>query len=180
MYDEDEMFEDIDEEEEDTFPDEADYDEGEADNYPERTYAEPEERLESFLDDPWPRMAFILIVIGLGLVILTPNAIWSTWYLYLITTYGLIVLAGVASIISIGVYRNAEGSRLRWGGITNLLVVLISGAVGVADAVSIVTTGSSILVGSSTPLLALCVVIILFSMYTLWLIQRTFTADAST
>jgi hypothetical protein len=178
MYDEDEMFEDIDEED-DTFPDEDDYNEDSVDNYPERTYGEPSERF-AFLEDPWPAMAFIFIIIGLVIVIFTPPTIWSAWHYYIVTTYGLILLAGVASMISLGVWRNAEGSRLRWGGLTNLIVVLAAGVVGVVDAIMVITTGSSILVGSTTPLLALCVVIILFSMYTLWLIQRTFTAEAST
>ena len=178
MYDEDEVFEDFDEEEEDdTFLDEED----EMDNYPERTYPEPSEPSDrfAFLEDPWPMMAFIFIVIGLAIVLFTPSAIWSVWHYYIVTTYGLILLAGVASMISLGVWRNAEGSRLRWGGLTNLIVVLAAGVVGVVDAINLIMTGSSILVGSSTPLLALCVVIILFSMYTLWLIQRTFTAEAS-
>ncbi|MHA2425404.1 MAG: hypothetical protein ACXAEF_11485 [Candidatus Thorarchaeota archaeon] len=175
MFDEDELFEEIDEEEEDTFPDNEDDDEEE---YEERSYADPNQQTTSFLDDPWPMAAFILIIIGLVLVLFTPPTIWSAWHYYLIVTYGLIVLVVLSSVISLGVWRNAAGSRLRWGGLTNLFVVIISGVVGVLDSISIVTTGVSIIPGSNTPVLALAAVIVLFSLYTLWLIQRTFTAEA--
>ena len=173
MFDEDEMFEDIDEETDDSFPDEDD------DDFQERSYADPNEKTSSFLDDPWPRTALILILIGLGFVLLTPNAIWSQWYGYLITTYGLLALVAVSSGISLGVWRDAGGSRLRWGGLTNLLVVLVCGVVGTLDAIWMVTTGESILPGSNTPVLGLAAVIVLFSLYTLWLIQRTFKTEPS-
>ncbi len=168
MFDEDEIFEDITEEDEDKEED-----------YEERSYADPNEKGPSFINDPWPKTVFILIMIGFGFVLLTPSAIWSQWLYYLIITYGLLVLVGVSSVISIGVWRDAGGSRLRWGGLTNLIVVLVCGVIGTLDAIWMVTTGTSVLPGSNTPVLGLAAVIVLFSLYALWLIQRTFKTEAT-
>lgn len=177
MFDEDEMFEEDDEDVED---DEYFSDEDEEDNeMEERSYAAPNETLSSFINDPWPKTVFILLLIGLAFVLFTPNSIWSLWHYYLVTTYGLIVLVGVSCIISLGVWKKAGESRLRWGGVTTLIVDVISGVVGVLDSISVVTTGSSIIPGANTPILALATLIVVFSLYTLWLIQRTFNVEGA-
>ncbi|MFW9909008.1 MAG: hypothetical protein ACFFEF_10565 [Candidatus Thorarchaeota archaeon] len=174
MYDSNEDFDEFEDDEyddeDDTFPDDND-------SYEERSYATPAERVSSFVHDPWPKTAFILIVLGLSLSLLTPPAIWSQWVYYLLATYLLLVLVAVASINSIKVWTGAEGSRLRWGGLTNLIVVIVSAAAGVWDAILMITTGVSLIPGSNTSVILLAAVIVAFSIYTLWLIQRTFSAE---
>ena len=80
--DEDIFFEDEsdeeEEEEEDDFPDEVDEDN---DDYEpiEALYEPGGDRLEKFASDPWPPTTFILVVIGLALVLLTPPDVSSAW-----------------------------------------------------------------------------------------------------
>ncbi|MDF1540940.1 MAG: hypothetical protein P1Q69_18740 [Candidatus Thorarchaeota archaeon] len=173
MFNEDDNIDIYDEDEADnTFPDEEDMEEE------SRSYDDLIKEPSSFSDDPWPPTVFILILIGFGFVLLTPPIIWSSWNYYLVLTYGLLVLSAISSVISLGVWNNTQGSRLRFGGLTNLIVVLICGVLGTVDALLMVTTGDSIIPGSGGILL-LAVVIVLFSLYSLWLIQRTFNVDQS-
>jgi len=171
MFNEDDSI-DVFDEDEDTFPD----DELVPDE--ERSYQDLIKEPSPFSDDPWPKTVFIIIMIGFGFTLLTPPDIWSQWHYYLVITYGLLVLAGISSVISIGVWNNTAGSRLRYGGLTNLLVVLICGVLGTLDTILMITTGESVVPGSGG-ILALAAVIVLFSLYSLWLIQRTFNVDKS-
>ncbi len=149
----------------------------EALNLPRRSYEpEPSSRVP-FVEDPWPRIVFILMLIGFGLTLLTPPALWSMWNYYLLLTYGLLVIVAVASLYSIKVWKAPTGSRLRYGGLANLFVVLACAVAGLLDAFVTITTGVPILPGSDTPVLFLAFIIVIFSLYTLWLIQRTFTAE---
>lgn len=130
-----------------------------------------------FIEDPWPKTVFILMLIGFGLTLFTPPALWSAWNYYLMLTYGLIVLVSVASVYSIRVWKAPTRSRLRYGGFANLFVVLACAVAGLLDAFVTITTGTPILSVSDTPILVLAFVIVIFSLYTLWLIQRTFATE---
>ncbi len=178
MYDDDDFFEEDEDVEEDAFFPDEDKEEIEERSRP--SFDEVLSDRSSFLDDPWPITAFILTVIGFGFTLLTPVEIWNANHYYLIVTYLLLVFVAAASVISLNVWKQAAGSRLRFGGLTNLLVVLICGAFGLIDTILVVTTGYPILPDTNTPVLALAFVIVLFSMYSLWLIQRTFNADPTT
>ncbi len=177
MVRDEDLFEEMDDEEEDAFFPDEDEEEIEERSRPSPMKVMGDEK--SFLDDPWPPIAFILIIIGFGFTLLTPYDIWSQHHYYLVVTYLLIVFVAIASVISLGVWRNSGGSRLRYGGLTNLLVVLVCGIFGTADTILVVTTGLPLIPGTSTPVLALAFVIVIFSLYSLWLIQRTFSADKS-
>ncbi|MFW9933580.1 MAG: hypothetical protein ACFFDR_13095, partial [Candidatus Thorarchaeota archaeon] len=166
---------DVDEEEEDVFFPDEDEEEIEYRRGTSALNEIPDK--PSFMDDPWPPIAFILILIGFGFTLLTPVDIWSQHVYYLVTTYLLLVFVAIASVISLGVWKKAGGSRLRFGGITNLLVVLICGAFGTVDTLLVVTTGNPLIPGTNTPVLLLAFVIVIFSLYSLWLIQRTFATD---
>ncbi len=173
MFNEDDNIDIFDEDEDAvTFPDE------ELSDDEERSYDDLIKERSAFSDDPWPPIVFILMLIGFGFVLLTPPDIWSVWHYYLVITYGLLVLSGISSVISIGVWNNTQGSRLRYGGLTNLIVVLICGGMGTLDTLLIIATGDSLIPGSGVILL-LATVIVIFSLYSLWLIQRTFNVDQS-
>ncbi|MHA1962919.1 MAG: hypothetical protein ACW99U_22245 [Candidatus Thorarchaeota archaeon] len=131
----------------------------------------------SFIENPWPKVTLVLILIGLGFTLLTPPAIWSNWVYFLVVNYLLIVMAGAGSAYSVKVWKTAAGSRLRYGGMTNLVVVIAAAIIGTLDTISWMINGTSIVAGVNTPILALAAVIVLFSLYSLWLIQRTFQGD---
>ncbi|MHA1936274.1 MAG: hypothetical protein ACW97A_13445 [Candidatus Thorarchaeota archaeon] len=174
IYDEETFEDDYDEDEEDIFPDEA----VETKKAPvdERSYSIPSEAV-SFIENPWPKVTLVLILIGLGFTLLTPPSIWSDWVYFLVVNYLLIVMAGAGAAYSVKVWKTAEGSRLKYGGITNLIVVIAAAIIGTLDTISWMINGTSIVAGVNTPILALAAVIVLFSLYSLWLIQRTFQGD---
>ncbi|MHA1903550.1 MAG: hypothetical protein ACXADL_05985 [Candidatus Thorarchaeota archaeon] len=174
IYDEEDFEDDYDEDEEDTFPDEEE--ETEVELVDERSYSVPSETV-SFIDNPWPTVTLVLILIGLGFTLLTPPAIWSDWVYFLVVNYLLIVMAGAGAAYSVKVWKTASGSRLKYGGITNLIVVIAAAIIGTLDTISWMLNGASIVAGVNTPILALATVIVLFSLYSLWLIQRTFQKD---
>ena len=177
MIDDEEFFEEDEDEEDEFFPDE---DEEEIAERSRPSFSEVLSSESSLLDDPWPMTAFVLIIIGFGFTLLTPADIWSANVYYLVITYLLLVFVAVASVISLNVWREAGGSRLRFGGLTNLIVVIVCGIFGLVDTILVVTTGLPLIPGTNTPVLALAFVIVLFSLYSLWLIQRTFNAEPST
>ena len=174
--DEDTFFEDDEyeeEEEEDSFPDEEDYEE---DYDPADALYETGSRLESFADDPWPQTTFILVVIGLALVLLTPPDIWFAWNYFLIADYFMIIIGGAAVAYSIVTWVRAGNHRLRWAGLTNLILVLALIIVATLDTFSWVVNLQSIIPGISTPIISLALVLAVFSIYSLWVIQRNFAA----
>ncbi len=132
----------------------------------------------SFMDDPWPPVAFFLIIIGLLLTTLTPADVWSQHVYYLAATYLLVVFVAISSVISLGVYRNTA-TRLRYGGVTTFIVDIVCGIFGIIDTFLVVFTGTPLLLGATTPVLAIAFVIVVFTLYTLWLIQRTYATEAS-
>lgn len=184
MKRDDETFfeDDSNEDEEDTaFPDE-DEEADEVEVVDKEEYAEIEEvfsergrkGFSGLMIDPWPRVVFILTLIGLGIVFLTPTAIWSVWNYFILGNYLLIVFVGVAIVFSMVIWSKAGTHRLRWAGPTNVIVVLLCGAIGTLDTASWMSSGAGIFAGIETPLLSLLIMLVIFSLYSLWLIQRSF------
>jgi hypothetical protein len=170
------------EDEENTaFPDE-DEEDVEVEEVDEEEYEEIEEvfsedgqmRLTGLMMDPWPRVVFILALIGLGIVLLTPPAIWSVWNYFILGDYILIVAVGVAIVFSLGVWNKVGTHRLRWAAPTNVIVVLLCGAIGTLDTASWMVYGAGLLAGIDTPLLSLLIMLVIFSLYSLWMVQRSF------
>jgi len=176
--DEDTFFEDDEydeeEEQEDSFPDDEDYEEEDYDPA-DALYESRGSRLESFANDPWPRITFILVVIGLVMVLITPPDIWFSWNYFLIANYLMIIIGGVAIAYSIVTWVRAGEHRLRWAGLTNLILVLALISVATIDTLSWVVNFQSIFPGIQTPIISLALVLAMFSIYSLWVIQRNFT-----
>jgi len=171
-YDEEEHEEDEfeEEEEEDDFPD-ADDDEY---DYESEYAIDGPTRLSKFADQPWPTTTFFLMLIGFG-VVFAPPVFWEGANRYfLLAVYFLIVLCGVAIAYSLVTWEKARGSRLRWAGMTNLVVVILCGVIGVADTIAWVVNFQSIIPGITTPLISLIMVLVVFSIYTLWIVQKNF------
>ena len=173
FFEEDEYDE---EDEEDDFPDEEyEYDEEDEDYELSDVLDEPRsERLRNFVEDPWPPTTFVLVIIGLAMVLLTPPAIWSIWNYFLIAEYFMVILGGAAMAYSLMTWDRAGKHRLRWAGITNFIVVIALIIVGSIDTFSWILTGASIFPNIDTPIISLAMVLEVFSIYSLWAIQRNF------
>ncbi|MHA2025072.1 MAG: hypothetical protein ACW98U_04140 [Candidatus Thorarchaeota archaeon] len=165
-----EEVEEEEEEEEDDFPDEED-----AEGYDSRYAIDQPSRLTKFADDPWPTTVFLLLVAGFG-VVFAPSILWAGANRYfLLAVYVLIILCGAALAFSIVTWEKARGSRLRYAGLTNFVVVVICGVIGTADSISWVVNVQSIIPGIDTPIISLVMVLVVFSIYTLWIVQKNFS-----
>jgi hypothetical protein len=169
-YDEDDTFPDVEEEEEEEYEEDVELD------FDEEDYLTPTrgERLEKFIKDPWPRTIFFLLLVGFAVVFLIPPGFWAIWRYFIIADYLLVILGAVGLVYSLMTWSKSAGDRLRWAGITNVFVVLAGVIIGLLDTLSWIFLGGSIVPGFETPLLAFCFVLVIFSLYSLWMIQKSF------
>jgi len=184
--DDDTFFEE--EDEETTFPDEdvADEDIEEDEDFEE----EPDFELRSyddkvsgswfpkFISDPWPMTVFIITVIGLGIVLLTPADIWAPNRYSILGMFFLIVAALAGIVFSMITWVRAGTHRLRWAGPVNIIVILLATVFGIIDTISWMLTGFSMFPELDTPLILLCFMLVFFSLYMLWMIQRSLDPEA--
>ncbi len=183
MKTDDTFFEDEDAEEEDaTFPDEdIAEDDGEEETFEEvvdfeevRTYGEESSfGLTEFLRDPWPLTTLIITLIGLGIILLTPPAIWAPHRYGILGVYSLIAAGLVGIVFSLITWSRAGTHRLKWAGPVNIIVIALSVTVGTADTISWILNGTSIIPVLDSSLLLLSFMLVFFSLYTLWMIQRS-------
>jgi hypothetical protein len=175
--DEDTFFEDdeSDEEDDDDFPDVEVVEEDDDDFDPIDALYEPGEgRLEKFAEDPWPATTFVLVIIGLAMVLLTPPGIWALWNYFLIGEFLMLIVCGAAISYSLITWSRAGKHRLRWAGLTSLIMVLIIVVLTTLDTFSWVLNLQSIIPGVQTPIITLALVLAIFAIYSLWIIQRNF------
>ncbi|MGY5872905.1 MAG: hypothetical protein RTV72_11710 [Candidatus Thorarchaeota archaeon] len=180
--DDDTFFEDDEEEEDATFPDEdtAEEDEDEEDfedvvDIKEvRSYdIDSKSSLTKFLADPWPLTVFIITVIGLGIVLLTPHSIWAPNRYGILGVFFLIVAALVGIVFSLITWQRAGTHRLRWAGPVNIIVIVLAVVVGITDTASWILTGTGMIPSLESSLILLCFMLVFFSLYMLWMIQRS-------
>ncbi|NWF94597.1 MAG: hypothetical protein HXY34_00470 [Candidatus Thorarchaeota archaeon] len=133
--------------------------------------------LQAFLQDPWPKVTFALTLFGLALVLLTPPAIWHTWSYSLLGAYFVLILAAVGDVLSLQTWYGVRGSRLKYGGLTTLILVSGAALVGLLDTFAWVLAGVSILPGNTVSLLGLSSTIVVFCLYSLFIMQRTITGE---
>lgn len=171
---EEEDYEEEEEEEEeveDDFPDEEEKDDG----YDPRYEVDRPSRLTTFADDPWPTTTFFLVLAGF-VVVFAPPILWEGANRYfLLSVYLLIIICGIAIAFSLVTWEKGRGSRLRWAAVTNLAVVIVGGGIGILDTISWLLAFQSIIPGITTPLLSLIMVLVVFSIYTLWIVQKQFS-----
>jgi hypothetical protein len=184
--DDDTFFEDEDTDENETYADEdivdEDYEEDEEEEIEleeVRSYGdEGISGLAKFLADPWPPTVFLITIVGLGIVLLTPDAIWAPHRYSIIGIFFLFVMSLVGIAFSLITWNRAGTHRLRWAGPVNIIVILAAGGVGTADTVSWILNGTGIVAGLDQSLMLLCIMLVFFSIYMLWMIQRSLDPDA--
>jgi hypothetical protein len=145
------------------------------------TEVEPEEHIPtsvpavspSFMDDPWPRLTLILTVVGFLFILAPPPQLWAAQKYSLLGVYALMILMGVGIMFSLEVWHKMSQSRLRWGGLTNIVVIVAAGGAGIVDAFLWMLLGVPLIPGLTTPILSLSAVIVVFCLYSLWLLRRT-------
>ena len=139
-----------------------------------RTYdSEPGEKLANFLKDPWPLPIFIITLIGIAIILFTPSAIWDPHRYGILGIYFLIVAAFVGIVFSLITWSRAGTHRLRWAGPVNIIVIVLSLVIGTIDTISWILTGVGLFPALDSPLLLLCFMLVFFSMYMLWMIQKS-------
>ena len=162
----------------DTFYEDDEYEEeeDEEDDYESlELLDEPHEpRLAKFVEDPWPPTTFILVIIGLAIVLLTPPSFWALWNYFIIADYFMIVVCGAAIAYSLVTWSRAGKHKLRWVAATSLILVILIAIVATIDTFSWMINLQSIFPGVQTPILSLALVLAVFAIYSLWAIQRNF------
>ncbi|RDE11480.1 MAG: hypothetical protein C4K49_11790 [Candidatus Thorarchaeota archaeon] len=159
------------EEGEETFPD---AEEAEGSEEEEFVSTQPiEEEKVPFVDDPWPRIVFFLMVIGFVFVIFTPPAAWAAWSWTFVGAYFLVMLVTAGMTFGFLIWVKNPETNLRFGGFTNMIVILICGMLGVVDTTSLIVVGVPLFPALGTSLMSICTLIVIMCMYSLWLIQRT-------
>jgi hypothetical protein len=134
-----------------------------------------ESRFTAFLDDPWPKTAFILILIGFGIILPWPEPIWFTWLYHILALYLLTILGVVAIVYSLKAWVSG-GTRIRFIGLFFIILSIACLIVGFIDTIAWALTGYSVIPAIQTPLVVLLVVIEVFLIYTLWIMRSQFMA----
>ncbi len=184
----DTFFEDEDIEEDATFPDEDVEDEDLEEDLEEEEEIEFEDArsydtegltgLAKFLVDPWSPIVFLITIIGLGIVLLTPDSIWAPHRYSIIGIFFLIVMCLVGIVFSLITWNRAGTHRLKWAGPVNIIVILAAGGVGILDTLSWMLNNTGLVAGLDQSLLLLCFMLVFFSLYMLWMIQRSLDPEA--
>jgi len=184
--DDDTFFEDEDAEEA-TFADEDTAEEVEVEEVDDdiefkevRSYGDSETGygFAKFIADPWPPTAFIITMIGLGIVLLTPPAIWSIHRYGILGLFALLGASLVGIVFSLITWNRAGTHRLKWAGPVNIIVILLAAGFGTADTISWILANTGIIAGLDQPLILLTFMLVFFSLYMLWMIQRSLDPEA--
>jgi hypothetical protein len=172
------------EDEYDEFEDEEDYEDD--DDYYEDEEDFPEEvehafmerrksRFTNFLEDPWPKTAFILILVGFAIILPWPESIWFTWLYHIIALYVLTILGVVAIVYSLKAWITSS-TKIRFIGMLFIIISIVSLVVGFIDTIAWALTGFSFIPALQTPLVVLFIVVEVFLIYTLWIMRSQFMA----
>ncbi len=177
-YDEDDPFDEDAESEEDTFPD-ADATESEEElSLAEQLPADSTpSRLQKFVDDPWPTATFILMILGFIIVLGTPVPVWSQWNWMLVGMYFLWILVTVTIIVSLGIWNAPVKSKIRFAGLTTIALALAACVAGTLDTILFVGSGGGLIQGMEGTLLSASSVIVVLSLYSLWLVQKVVQSE---
>ncbi len=136
-------------------------------------------RLSRFLNDPWPTATFILMILGFVIVLFTPYEVWSQWSWMLVGAYFMWILVIVGFVFSTQVWRKSSGSKMRFVAIAIFIVILTVGILGTIDLGLWILISTPLLPGLEAPLLYGTNAIVVFCLYSLWLLQRAKSPDRS-
>ena len=180
--DDDTFFEDEDVEEKATLPDEDIEDDDIEEAIEEivefketRTYDDSDttSNFTKLMAEPWPPTAFIITMIGLGLVLLTPPATWAIHRYGILALFALLAASLVGIMFSLITWNRAGTHRLKWAGPVNIIVILLAAGFGTADTISWILNNTGVIAGLDQPLILLTFMLVFFSLYMLWMIQRS-------
>jgi hypothetical protein len=163
--------------EKDDEPEEAEEDsfeelEAEKEEFPEEvTPVEAEEK--GFLDDPWPVLVFVLMIVGFIMVLFTPIELWTIYRWSFFATYIFVVVFSIGSTFGFKIWRKNPEAGLRWGGLFNGVTIAFCGVLGVIDSLLTILTGDGVLPGSPIPVFAVTIFVVVMCMYSVVLIDRT-------
>ena len=129
--------------------------------------------LAKFLQDPWPSTVFLLTVIGIGILLLVPPEIWNPNRYGILGAYFLTIASVVGIVFSLITWSRAGTHRLRWAGPANIIVILACLVIGILDSIMWMISGMSLVPALDSPLIVLCFMLVIFSLYTLWMIQKS-------
>ncbi len=165
-------------EDDDTFPD----DEREVELEMDAAFSEVSEgdKLSTFLVDPWPKLTLLLTIIGFFIAILIPHEVWHTevqpgvaaGHLF-VGNYLILILATGATVLALTVWNTQKG-WLKYGGLTNVVVILLCVAIGTADTIAWSFTKQGLFPSIfEAPLLSFMAIVIMLCIYSLWMIRKT-------
>ena len=83
----------------------------------------------------------------------------------------------VGIVFSLVTWNRAGTHRLKWVAPVSILVILAAGGVGIVDTGSWILYNTGIVAGLDQSLLLLCFMLVFFSIYMLWMIQRSLDPD---
>ena len=166
------------EEDEDTFPD----DDREVELEMEAAFSEVShgDKLSNFLVDPWPKLTLLLTVIGFLIAILVPHEVWHTEVLpgvvaghLFVGNYLILILATGATVLALMVWNTQKG-WLKYAGFTNVVVILLCVVISTVDTIAWSLTGQGLFPSIfDAPLLSFMAIVIMFCIYSLWMIRKT-------
>ncbi|TFF96736.1 hypothetical protein EU546_00835 [Candidatus Thorarchaeota archaeon] len=134
-------------------------------------------RLSRFLEDPWPTATFVLVLLGFAMVILPPYEIWSQWNWLFVGLYFMWILVTISFVFTMEIWVKAAGSKMRFVAIILFLLITGVGVLGSVDLGLWILFSTPVLPGLEAPLLYGTNAIVIFCLYSLWLIKRSTTAD---
>ena len=171
---EDAFYEDDDYEEDEEYEDEEDFEDWE----PSREVVigrASSERLEAFISDPWPSLAFVMVLVGFAVVLPWPPSVWFAWSYFLLGFYFILIVSAAAAVLSLETWIRSP-NRSRYLGPVFLIALVAVVLMATVDTVSWVQTGASIIPELTGPyLLQLALLIDIFAVYTMWIVRRSFT-----
>ncbi len=138
------------------------------------------DKLSLFLVDPWPKLTLLLTIIGLFIAILIPHEAWhrevqtgvAAGHLF-VGTYLILILAAGATVLALTVWNTQKG-WLKYGGLTNVVVILICVVTAIADTIVWSLTGQGLFPSIfDASMLSILAIVIMFCIYSLWMIRKT-------
>jgi hypothetical protein len=175
---EDESYEDDDYEEDEEYEDDVDFEDWE----PSREVVvgrASSERLEAFIDDPWPPLAFVMVLVGFAVIMPWPPTVWFAWSYFILGLYAILIISGAAAVLSLEAWVRSP-TRSRYLGPVFLIALIAVVLMAIVDTMSWIQTGASIIPELTGPyLLQLALLVDIFSVYTMWIVRRSYAEETA-
>ncbi len=172
----DEFYEDDDYEEDEEYEDDEDSEDWE----PSREVVvgrASSEKLEAFITDPWPSLAFAMVIVGFAVILPWPPEVWFVWSYFILGFYVILIISGAAAVLCLEAWIRSP-NRSRYLGPAFLIALVAVVLMAIVDTTSWINTGASIIPELTGPyLLQLALLIDIFAVYTMWIVRRSYTEE---